>query len=180
MLLFCSLCACKAEGNLLLMNIIKTNESHFPLWYKQLVISHEDSIIVDFHLVMLIIEKKKKRLRGKSSLPFCLSSVLRPMERTRFIWCTASIQSTRLPRHDAAVFLSVCVSVYLQTRWGRERRIVYVWASLTDGDSLRRRAPLTGLFSESCSCHSTSGFHICCGWPWWGRRRGTSGNYRAS
>lgn len=46
-LLCCSLHACKAEGNLLLMNIIKTKESHFPLWYKQLVISHEDGIIAD-------------------------------------------------------------------------------------------------------------------------------------
>lgn len=46
-ILCCLLHACKAEGNLLLMNIIKTKESHFPLWYKQLVISHEDGIIVD-------------------------------------------------------------------------------------------------------------------------------------
>lgn len=37
----------KPKGNLLLMNRTKTNESHFRLWYKQLVISHEDGIIVD-------------------------------------------------------------------------------------------------------------------------------------
>lgn len=30
---------------------------------------------------MLIIENKKKRLRVKLGLPFCLSSVLNPMER---------------------------------------------------------------------------------------------------
>lgn len=48
MLLLYSLCAREPEENLLLMNRIKTNESHFLLRYKQLVISHEDSIIVDF------------------------------------------------------------------------------------------------------------------------------------
>ena len=48
MFLFSSLFAYKPDGNLLLMNRVKTNESHFRLWYKQLVISHEDSIIVDF------------------------------------------------------------------------------------------------------------------------------------
>lgn len=77
--------ACEPEGNLLLMNVIKTNESHFLLWYKQFVISHEDSIIVDFHLVMLIIEKKKKRLRVKLSLAFCLGLCAPSNGTARFI-----------------------------------------------------------------------------------------------
>lgn len=42
------------------MNIIKTNESHFLLWCKQFVISHEDSIIVDFHLCHAYYRKEKE------------------------------------------------------------------------------------------------------------------------
>lgn len=43
------LCAhANQKGNLLPMNIIKTNEGRFLLWYKQLVISHEDSIMADY------------------------------------------------------------------------------------------------------------------------------------
>lgn len=117
MFLFCSLCARESHGNLLLMNIMKTTESHFLLWYKQLVISHEDSIIVDFHLVMLIIEKKKKRLRVKLNFPFCLSSALSPMEQHVLSDAPYSFDQPALPTHDAAVSLSVpaaCLPARLQ------------------------------------------------------------------
>lgn len=116
MFLFCSFCACEPEGNLLLMNIIKTNESRFLLWYKQLVISHEDSIIVDFHLVMLIIEKKKKRLRVKLSLAFCLSSVLRPMERHVLSDALHPFDEPACQRMMLLSLCPLCLPVCLHTR----------------------------------------------------------------
>lgn len=66
------------------MNGVKTSQSRF-LRYKQLAVSHEDSIIVDFYLVLPVTENKKERLKGKLGLPLCLSSGLGPAGTADFI-----------------------------------------------------------------------------------------------
>lgn len=153
-----------------------------------------------FIYVMLIIEKKKKRLRVKLSLAFCLSSVLRPMERLVLSDALHPFDGSGLPTHDAASlsfslcgvrFVSPSVRVSVRPRCmftcqpaGETNLYVYVQGSLTGIDSLWGRAPFTtralpgGNPAVGC-CALPLGSTCAVGWPRWRWRGGTSGYYGA-